>query len=56
MAVMGKELDRANRHYLTAIQTLRMLKQPPMQLNIRANTAVVGQNQIVQANTNNEPK
>jgi len=50
LAVMSKELDRANRHYLTALQTLRMLKQPPMQLNIRAETAVVGQNQIVQTN------
>lgn len=56
MAVMSKELDRANRHYLTAIQTLRMLRQPPMQVNIKTNTAVVGQNQIIQANSNNEPK
>ena len=54
ISVLGKELDRANRHYLTAIQTLRSLKQPPMQLNIKATTAVVGQNQIVQAN--NETK
>ncbi|TSC83563.1 MAG: Uncharacterized protein G01um101416_1222 [Microgenomates group bacterium Gr01-1014_16] len=50
LAVMSKELDRANRHYLTAVQALRTLKQPPMQLNIRAETAVVGQNQIVQTN------
>lgn len=56
VATLSKELDRANRHYLTAIQTLRMLRQPVMQLNIKANTAVVGQNQIIQANTNNEPK
>ena len=48
--VMSKELDRANRHYLTALQTLRMLKQPPMQVNIKTQTAVVGQNQIVQSN------
>lgn len=56
LAVMSKELDRANRHYLSAIQTLRSLRQPPMQLNIRTNTAVIGQNQIVQTNENNEPK
>lgn len=56
VAVLSKELDRANRHYLTAIQTLRSLRQPPMQLNIRTNTAVIGQNQIVQTNENNEPK
>lgn len=56
LAFLSKELDRANRHYLTAIQTLRMLRQPPMKLNIKANTAVVGQNQIIQANANNGPK
>ena len=56
LAVLGKELDRANRHYLTTIQTLRMLKQPPIQVNIKTNTAVVGQNQIVQTNSNNELK
>ncbi len=48
ISVLGKELDRANRHYLTAIQALRILKQPSVQLNIRADTAVVGQNQAVQ--------
>ena len=48
--MLSKELDRANRHYLTAIQTLRTMKQPPLQFNIRADTAVVGQNQVVQTN------
>jgi len=34
LAVMSKELDRANRHYLTAPQTLRLFKQtmPPNDL------------------------
>lgn len=50
LAVMSKELDRANRHYLTSIQTLKVMKQAPMSLNIKTNTAVIGQNQIVQAN------
>jgi len=50
ISVLSKELDRVNRQYLGAIQTLRMLRQPLMQLNIKANTAVVGQNQMVQAN------
>lgn len=53
LSVLSKDLDRANRHYLTAIQTLRLLKQPVLQVNIRTDTAIVGQNQIVQ---NNEPK
>ncbi len=50
LAVMSKELDRANRHYLTAIQALRLLKQPPMQIKVSADTAIIGQNQVVQAN------
>lgn len=51
LAIMSKELDRANRHYLTSIQVLRNLKQLPFQLTLKANTAVIGQNQIVQANS-----
>ena len=53
--ILSKEMDRAQRHYLTTIQTLKSLRQPPMQLNIKASTAVVGQNQIVQSN-NDKPK
>ena len=48
---LGKELDRANRHYLTAIQTLRLMKQAPLQITVKANTAIVGQNQMVQTNS-----
>ncbi len=47
---LGRELDRANRHFLATIQTLRMMKQPPLQLTINSDTTVVGQNQIVQTN------
>lgn len=55
LAIMSKELDRANRHYLTAIQTLRMLKQPSFNVNVKANTAIVGQNQVIQENQNVNP-
>jgi hypothetical protein len=48
LATMSKELDRATRHYFSAIQTLRMMKQAPLNITIRAQTAIVGQNQIVQ--------
>lgn len=54
--ILSKELDRANRHYLASLQALRTLRQPPLQLSIKAVTAVVGQNQIVQANPNDKPK
>ena len=56
LSVMSKELDRAERHYISSLQLLRMLKLPPLQMNIKTNTAVVGQNQIVQANTNDKTK
>ncbi len=50
LAILSKELDRANRHYLNTLQTLKMLKQPVLEVNIRAQTAVVGQNQVIQSN------
>lgn len=49
-AILSKELDRANRHYLTALQTLKSLKQPALSVNVKTQTAVIGQNQIVQSN------
>lgn len=50
LAVLSKELDKANRHYLNSLQTLKMLKQPPLEVTIKTQTAIVGQNQIVQSN------
>lgn len=43
-----KELDRASRQFLMSIHTLRMMKQPPVQVNIKTSTAIVGQNQLFQ--------
>ena len=51
IAILSKELDRANRHYLSTIQTLRMMKQAPVQITVKARTAVIGQNQVIQANS-----
>lgn len=50
LAVLSKELDRAERHYLTSLQALKMLRSPAFEVNIKTQTAVVGANQIVQAN------
>ena len=50
LAVLSKELDRANRHYLNTLQTLKMIKLPALEVNIKTQTAIVGQNQIVQSN------
>ncbi len=51
---LSKELDRANRHYLSSLQALKSIKQQPMNINIRTQTAVVGQNQLVHSNNNND--
>ena len=51
--VMSKELDRAERHYLTSLQALRMLKMPPLKVNIISQTAIVGQNQVIQSKNEN---
>ena len=50
MVNKSKELDRANRHYLTVLQALRTIKEQPLKITLKANTAIIGQNQIVQAN------
>ncbi|MEI6690824.1 MAG: hypothetical protein WCL07_03700 [bacterium] len=52
LTILGKELDRANNHYFMALHMLQNLRQSPMQINIRTQTAVVGQNQVLQANNN----
>jgi len=48
--VLSRELDRANRHYLTAVQVLKTMKQPKLQLNIKTDTAILGKNQLIQTN------
>lgn len=48
--VLSKELDRANRHYLTAVQVLKTMKQPKLQLNIKTDMTILGKNQLIQTN------
>lgn len=48
LAVMSKELDRAQRHYTSALQTLYMLKQPPLSVTVRANMANIANSQLIQ--------
>ena len=47
IAVLNKQTDRANRQFITAITTLRQMKQPQMQVNIKTNNAFVANNQQV---------
>lgn len=46
--VMSKELDRAERHYITSLNELRSIHVPKLNMSINTNTAVVGSNQMVQ--------
>ncbi len=48
ISILSKELDRAERHYLASLQALRTLRNPSFEVNIKANNAVVGNNQAVQ--------
>ena len=64
MAILGKELDRAHRHLVTILATLKHLKTPPLEMHIKTQTAFIAQNQQVNAdkgsndktNENVEPK
>jgi len=52
MAIMSKEVDRANRTFFSALEILKAIKQPGLKVNIKTNTAFVSQNQ--QFNNNND--
>lgn len=52
-SVISKELDRANRHFNTALTTLIQIKSPSPEINIRAKTAFVAQNQQINVNHKN---
>lgn len=54
-SLVSKEVDRANRHFTTALLTLKQLKSPTMEVNVKAKNAFIGQNQQFNAsNTQNE--
>jgi len=51
---MSKEVDRANRHFLSALQTLKEIKQPELKVNIKTNAAFFGEKQ--EFNNNDKKK
>lgn len=55
---LSHEIDRAQRHYISAIETLKHMKQPSLRVNIKTNNAFVGENQQFNnnQNQNNESK
>lgn len=58
LAMLSKQVDRANRQFITALTTLKMMKSPSIEMNIKAKTAFVSQNQQVNLSKNEiiEPK
>ena len=60
ISMLSKEHDRANRQFLTSLMTLKQFKAPNIEMNIKANTAFVAQNQQInapkQSNEINESK
>jgi len=48
LTIMSKELDRAQRHYLTTIQALEIGLQPAIKLSIRTQTANIASQQAIQ--------
>lgn len=47
MAMLSKERDRAHRQFLTSLATVKQFKAPAIEMNIKANTAFVSQNQQI---------
>jgi hypothetical protein len=48
-SALSKEIDRANRQFITALTTLKQLKSPSLTVNVKTNAAFIAQNQQVNA-------
>ena len=57
IANLSKQVDRANRQFLSALMTLKQIKLPQVEMNIKANTAFISNNQQINVdNKTNEAK
>ncbi len=61
LAVISKQLDRSNRQFITALATLKQIKTPLLEVNVKTKTAFISQNQQLNIspsdkNENIEPK
>ncbi|MSR85421.1 hypothetical protein EXS71_03255 [Candidatus Uhrbacteria bacterium] len=54
-AMISKELDRAHRQFTSSLLVLKQMKSPNMEVNIKAKTAFISQNQQINANTQQNP-
>lgn len=55
VAILSKEADKCHRAFITSLTLLRQFKNPPIELNIKATTAFVAQNQQVNATARSNP-
>jgi len=64
LAVISKQIDRANRQFIVALTTLKQIKEPSLEINVKAKTAFISKNQQINVvdslkstnNETNEPK
>jgi len=49
-SMIGKEVDRANRQFMSAIMALKQIKAPSIEVNVTAKTAFIAQNQQLNVN------
>ena len=49
ISMLSIQIDRANRQFLNALVTLKQLKAPAIEMNIKAKTAFIAQNQQINA-------
>lgn len=54
-SLMSKEVDRATRHFQSALTTLKHMKTPPMSVKVTTQTAFLAQNQQINAATQENP-
>jgi len=52
-SIISKELDRANRHFASALAMLRQIKAPLLKINVTAKTAFIAKNQQLNVNQDN---
>ena len=49
LGYLSKQMDRAHRQYLSALMTLKQLKAPAIEMNIKTKNTFVAQNQQINA-------
>ncbi len=52
-SILSKQIDRANRQFISALLTLKQLKSPQIEMHIKSNTAFIAQNQQINVDTKN---